>query len=85
MPRLTPAHWREVAKALERLGAAYKRTRGDHEIYRKPGIRALVFPRVKDVPVHIQKSLMRDLGVDSDAWLAALAGEDAPETPEAEH
>ena len=35
MPRLTPVHYRKLAKVFEKKGFVYVRTRGDHLVYEK--------------------------------------------------
>lgn len=41
MPRITPIHYKKLAKIFEKKGFTHLRTEGDHLIYR------LVFPMAK--------------------------------------
>ena len=54
MSRLTPVHYRKLAKVFENKGFIYVRTRGDHLIYEKEGIiRPIVIPMYKEIPEFI--------------------------------
>ena len=52
--RITPIHYKKLAKVFEKQGFLLARRRGDHIYYVKPGIaRPIVIPAVRDVPVFI--------------------------------
>jgi len=54
MPRITPIHFRKLAKVFEKKGFIYVRTEGDHLIYEKEGIvRPIVIPRYREIPEFI--------------------------------
>lgn len=54
MPRLTPIHYRRLAKVFEKKGFYYVRTSGDHLVYEKEGIiRPVIIPMYKEVPEFI--------------------------------
>ena len=71
MVKLTTLDWKAITRALKFFGAVYKRTKGSHVIHRKPGIRALVFPKDKDVAISVVKNLIRDLGVTNKEFMEA--------------
>lgn len=54
MPRLTPIHYRKLAKVFEKKGFSYVRTHGDHLVYEKEGIiRPVIIPMYKEIPEFI--------------------------------
>lgn len=73
MPRITPIHWRTLAKVFEADGWVFSRTRGDHHIYCKPGCpRPIVIPAVSEVMVDIIHNNMRTAGMSRDRYLELL-------------
>ena len=60
MSRLTPQHWRKLAKAYITLGFELVRETGDHQIYWKDGIkRPIILPKKKEVGLTIIQNNLR--------------------------
>lgn len=60
MPRIfKPIKRSKFEKFLEFIGCTYQRTKGDHLIYSKPGLkRSIVFTTAKEIPAfHIRTNL----------------------------
>lgn len=75
MGRLLPLSWQEIDRALEHFGARYQRTKGDHRIHRKDGLRRpLPYPMDDCVADFVVRNLMRELGVSPDEFVAAAKG-----------
>jgi predicted RNA binding protein YcfA (HicA-like mRNA interferase family) len=73
MPKITPIHWRKLAKFLKYIGCEHKRTKGDHLIYWRGDLkRPVVFPKDVDIPVFIIRNNLRVLGISSSEYLEIL-------------
>lgn len=73
MPRLTPVHYRKLAKVFEKKGFVYVRTRGDHLIYEKEGlIRPIVIPMYKEIPEFIVLGNLKTAGITRKEYLKTL-------------
>ena len=60
-------------KYLFKIGCIFKRQKGDHRIYWKPGInRPLVVPRERVLPVFIILNNLRVLGISKEDFLRKL-------------
>lgn len=54
MPHFQPVHWKQFEKFLLGVGCKFKREKGDHRVYWKPGLkRPVVIPRDTALPVFI--------------------------------
>ena len=60
MPRLTPQHWRKLAKAYKALGFNLDRETADHQVWWKDGLlRPLILPKKKEVGLDIIQNNLR--------------------------
>jgi predicted RNA binding protein YcfA (HicA-like mRNA interferase family) len=67
MPKISPIHWKKFEKFLKFIGCTYKRTRGDHLIYGRSGLkRPIVFPKDTEIPVFVIRNNLRilEMGVE---------------------
>lgn len=72
-PRITPLSWKILEKIFILDGFVYKRTRGDHRLYEKPGIiRPIVIPMYDEVDDDIIHSNMRTAGMSRDRYFELL-------------
>lgn len=73
MPALQPVHYECLVRLFEKDGFRYDRTRGDHLMYVKAGIkRPLVIPMYRAVPVFIIKNLLRTSGMSRERYFELL-------------
>jgi predicted RNA binding protein YcfA (HicA-like mRNA interferase family) len=73
VPPLSPIHCRKLVALFEKEGFTYARTKGDHLIYTKPGLkRPIVIPMWPSVPVFIIKNLLRTAGLSRERYFALL-------------
>lgn len=73
MPRITPIHFRILAKVFEKNGFVYVRTEGDHLIYEKEGIlRPVVIPRYREIPEFIILRNLKTAGITRKEYLQLL-------------
>jgi predicted RNA binding protein YcfA (HicA-like mRNA interferase family) len=64
VPALRPVHYKDLTRAFEQDGFTFDHQRGDHLIYTKRGgIRPLVIPAYREIPVFIVKNLLRTAGM----------------------
>ncbi|MEN6360427.1 MAG: type II toxin-antitoxin system HicA family toxin [Smithellaceae bacterium] len=72
-PRITPLSWKILEKIFILDGFVYKRTRGDHRLYEKPGvIRPIVIPMYDEVDDDIIHTNMRTAGMSRDRYFELL-------------
>lgn len=75
MARITPIHWLKFEKFLLSVGCCLVRTRGDHRMYDKPGLRRpIVIKAVKDLPVFIIKNNLSELKISPKQYLETMSG-----------
>lgn len=73
MPRLTPIPWQDFEKFLLHIGCIYKRQKGSHRVYTKPGlIRPVILPTYKRLPIMVIKNNLRTLGLNQKEYLEIL-------------
>ncbi|MCG2686490.1 type II toxin-antitoxin system HicA family toxin [Candidatus Parcubacteria bacterium] len=73
MPRLTPVSRRKFEKFLKFVGCSFKRQKGDHLIYDRPGLkRPIVVPEDKEVPIFIIRNNLRTLKISPQDYLEIL-------------
>lgn len=73
MPRITPVHYKKLAKVFEKIGFVHTRTKGDHLIYNKPGIlRPIVIPLYKAIPEFIILKNLKTAGITRKEYLKLL-------------
>lgn len=73
MAKITPVSWQEFEKFLLYIGCEYKRKKGSHRIYHKPGLnRPIVVPEYKELPVFIIRNNLRTLDIDPKQYLEIL-------------
>lgn len=73
MPKIKPIPWRQFEKFLLCVGCKLERTRGDHRVYTREGLRRpLIIKTVKDLPVFIIRNNLRELGIDHNEYLDIL-------------
>ena len=74
--KIRPTHYKIQAKAFEKAGCTYVRTKGDHLIYHYPGaIRPVIIPKYKEVPIFVIKNNMRVVGMSRENYLELLLEE----------
>jgi len=74
MPAIKPIHFSRFARILEIEGWVHDRTKGDHLIYVKPGVkRPVVIPKWEKVPVFIILNNLRTAGMTRDRYFELLA------------
>jgi predicted RNA binding protein YcfA (HicA-like mRNA interferase family) len=70
MTRIRSIHWKEFEKFLFHVGCEFKREKGDHRVYWKPGIkRPIIIPRDTALPEFIILNNLRTLGVSREEYL----------------
>lgn len=73
MPRITPIHYRKLAKIFEKIGFTHVRTAGDHLVYQKTGIlRPIVIPKYKEIPEFIILKNLKTAGITRKEYLSLL-------------
>ena len=73
MPRITPVSWQELEKVFLAAGFRFKRQKGSHRSYTKPGvIRPVVIPTYKEVPVAIIRTNLKTAGISRDEYFDLL-------------
>lgn len=73
MARITPIPRRKFEKFLVHVGCFYKRTKGDHLIYDRAGLkRPVVFPKDKEVTPFIVRNNLKTLGLTPEEYLEIL-------------
>jgi len=73
MDRIVPIHYDKLVKFFQNAGFRKSRTKGDHIIMVKEGIRRpLVIPKVKEVPVFIIRNNLRSAGLSREEYLKYL-------------
>lgn len=71
--RLTPVPYKTFEKFLLHVGCQFVRQKGDHRIYRKPGlIRPLVIPAERSLPAFIIRNNLRVMGISTEEYLRIL-------------
>ena len=75
MGEIEAISWRKFEKFLFAIGCEFKRQRGDHRIYWKPGLkRPIVIPRDSRLPPFAIHNNLRILGISRDEFLRILEG-----------
>lgn len=73
MSKITPIHYKKLVRIFELEGFQYKRTKGDHLIYSKPGIsRPIVIPKYREIPVFVIKNNLSSAGITRERYLELL-------------
>lgn len=73
MPRLTPIHYRKLAKVFEKKGFIYERTKGDHMVYIKEGVsRPIVIPMYKEIPEFIILRNLKTAAITRNEYIKLL-------------
>ena len=73
MSHLTPINWKIFERFLLFVGCRLVRTKGDHRIYERVGLRRpLVIKIVKDLPIFIIRNNIRELGIEPEEYLEIL-------------
>jgi predicted RNA binding protein YcfA (HicA-like mRNA interferase family) len=65
-------NWREVVKALSKLGFVVRRQSGSHIIMEHPDGRWTVIPRHDPIKIPTMKSIVEDTGLTVDEFLKLL-------------
>ena len=71
MPKLPHVSGAETVRALQRLGFEVTRQRGSHIILRR-GASGCVVPNHRDIKIGTLAGVLRQAGVSSDEFIAAL-------------
>jgi len=70
MPKITPLKRDKFEAFLIMIGCTLKRTKGDHLIYTRQGLkRPVVITADREVPIFIIRSNLRTLGMSSEEYL----------------
>ncbi len=70
MSRLSPVSWKKFDTFLRQEGCKLTRTKGDHLIYHKKGLRRpVVIPKEKHLPIFIIKNNLRILNISIDNYI----------------
>jgi predicted RNA binding protein YcfA (HicA-like mRNA interferase family) len=70
MPKIAATHWKKFETFLLSVGCEFKREKGDHRIYWKPGIkRPLVIPRDSSLPAFIILNNLKILGISREEYI----------------
>ncbi len=73
--RSSPSSYQTLIRLFEKDGFTFARTKGDHHIYTKPGVkRPLVIPAYASVPVFIIKNPLRTAEMSRERYFERLAG-----------
>ena len=73
MPRITPIHFRKLAKFFEKKGFIHTRTQGDHMVYTKKGIlRPVIIPKYKEIPEFIILKNLKTAGITRSEYFDLL-------------
>ena len=73
MPKLSPIKRKKFEQFLKYIGCYEKRTKGDHIIFTRSGLkRPVVFPYDKEIPPFIIRNNLRTLGVTVEQYLKIL-------------
>ena len=74
MPRITPVHYRTLVKIFELDGFTVQRTRGDHIVMTKPGVKRPVVIKTspRKVPVTHIRTNMTTAGMSRERYFELL-------------
>jgi len=73
MPRITPVRWQVLEKVFLSVGFRFVRQKGSHRSYVKQGgIRPVVIPTYKEVPVAIIRNNLKTAGISRDEYFELL-------------
>ena len=73
MSRISPIHYKKLARVFELSGFTLDRQEGDHLVYIKEGIlRPVVIPTYKQIPVFIIKNNLRSAGISRAEYFRLL-------------
>lgn len=74
MPRITPVHYRTLVKVFELDGFTVQRTRGDHIVMTKPGVKRPVVIKTspRKVPVTHIRTNMTTAGMSRERYFELL-------------
>lgn len=73
MAEIDQISWRDFEKFLFSIGCTFKRSKGDHRVYWKPGIkRPLVIPTERTLPVFIILNNLRVLEISKEEFLKII-------------
>ncbi len=73
MPRITPIHWRRLERIIIKSGFVFVRSKGDHRIYIKQGIkRPVVIPTYDEIDVEIIKSNLKTAIISREEYFRLL-------------
>jgi len=73
MSEIGSIHWRKFKKFLLANGCKFKREKGDHRVYTKPGIlRPFVIPRDTHLPPFIIMNNLRLLSISKEDFIRVI-------------
>jgi len=74
MPRITPIHYRRLARIFELAGFRWTREKGDHLVYTRPDCpRPVVIPKWEEVPVFVIKNNLRTAQMSREEYFEFLS------------
>lgn len=73
MPKISPIHYKKLAKFFEERGFVFNRQKGDHALYVKEGIkRPVVIPAYTHVPVFVIMNNLKTAKISREEYLEFL-------------
>lgn len=73
MSKITPIHWKKLARIFELEGWNLSRVKGDHLIYTKDGFaRPIVIPRDKEIEVFIVLNNLKTAQISREKYFKLL-------------
>lgn len=73
MPRIAPLSSQEFEKFLLSIGCHFKRKKGSHKVYNKPGLnRPIIFPETKEITVNVILFNLRTLKMNREEFLKKI-------------
>jgi predicted RNA binding protein YcfA (HicA-like mRNA interferase family) len=74
MGEIQSIHWKTFEKFLFKIGCEFKREKGDHRMYSKPGLkRPVVIPRDAQLPAFVIHNNLRILGISREEFLKIIS------------
>jgi predicted RNA binding protein YcfA (HicA-like mRNA interferase family) len=71
--KITPIHFKKLAKIFELEGFVQAREEGDHMVFLKNGMkRPVVIPKYSELPVFVIKNNLRTAGISRDKYFELL-------------
>lgn len=73
MSKITPIHYRRIAKVFEAAGFRKVRKESSHMVYAKSGVmRPVVIPKYQEIPVFVIKNNLRTGNISREEYFKLL-------------